>query len=214
MKQAIAIILSFSIAMIGAILFFDGCGNKPPTVSVSVPAVNLQKQASEIEKQYVLEITRLTRENDSLKGELALRKKMLLISRSEVSTAKTEVVRMIVKEKTIRDTVLKIVYCDSLQCKVDSLIAKEAVHDSLNDQQLVGFVRQAQTQDSALAVCQKSYSDLKSVAGGSFEQQKALTDQLNEANGKLQRRTTENRLMSAGLLILSGIAASTFVFHR
>jgi hypothetical protein len=199
--------------MIGAFIFFDGCGKKPPDKMVT-PAMALQKQASDIEKVYTAEIIRLSQENDSLKSEIAVRKQMLLIARSQVSATKNEVVRLIVKEKTVRDTVLKVVYCDSLQRQVDSLLTREATQDSLCERQIVCYAREVQSRDSALAVCQKSFSDLKSVVGNSFEQEKELTDQLNEANGKLRRRTVEGRLLSAVMLIISGIAASTFIIHR
>jgi hypothetical protein len=212
MKQTISILLLLGLAVLGVYAFFDGCGERPP--EKITPAVSLQKQAGDIEKEYVMKITKLTRENDSLKADINSRKKMLMLSRQLANTSKNEVIRLIVKEKTVRDTVLKVVYCDSLQTKVDSLIIQVATVDSLCEEQHLCYARQVQEKDSVIAAAQKSYLDLKSVTGSSFEEQKSLADELNAANSKLRRRAGMNRLLSGGLLILGGIVASNLVLHR
>jgi hypothetical protein len=212
LRQTLSIILLLALAIFGAAHFFRGCGDSPPPLIA--PTITLEKKAGDIEKEYSTRIAELTKENDSLKKEIEIRKKQLMLSRQSVNVSRQEVVRLIVKEKTVRDTILKIVYCDSLQRRVDSLLTEESAHDSLCGQQQESYARQVSVKDSALMITSRSYQDLKSVMDSSLIAQKTLADNLNAANGKLRRRGNMNRFLSGTLLVLGGIVASNFIIHH
>jgi chromosome segregation ATPase len=213
MKQAIAIIISFSIGLLGVMLFFDGCGRKPPERLVITPVVALEKKASDIEQKYSEQIRVLTHENDSLRHEIDIRRRDLIKTRQVLIALESKTKQIQIKIRTVRDTVMKVVYCDSLQTEVDSLVTEMNHRDSVCQEETAALNSLIKNKDSTITISQKSYSDLKSIMENSFDQQKALSDQLSEAGKQLKRKTLGSRILAAGVLILSGITAASFI-HR
>ena len=213
--KKIAIIISIFVLIAGFCsytLFFSSSSEKPPEGKI-IPVKTLEKQVSDIESSYLAQIRVLSRQNDSLKRVIGVNRKELMLQKQKLLSTETVVTRIVVKTKEVRDTVLKIVYCDSLQTEVDSLISEVNCRDSLWEQHAEGLRKEIQNRDSAVAVSQKSFEDLKSATENSFAQQKELQDRLSGAEHKLKRRTIQSKILAAGFMIISGFAATTFL-HR
>jgi hypothetical protein len=193
-------------------LFFSSSGGKPPDGKI-IPVKVLQAKVSDIENGYLTQIRALSRQNDSLKRIIGVNRKELMLQKQKLLNTETVVTRIVVKTKEVRDTVLKIVYCDSLQTQVDSLISEVNCRDSLWEQHTEGLRKEIQNRDSAVAISQKSFEDLKSATENSFSQQKELQDRLNGAERKLKRKTIQSKVLAAVFMIISGITAS-LLLHR
>jgi hypothetical protein len=209
-------IIIFSLALIVGFctytLFYSTSHDKPPEKAI-VPVKTLEKEVSGIENQYAAQLRVLTRENDSLRKVLGLNRRELMLQKQKLLNTEIVATRIIVQTKEVRDTVTKIVYCDSLQTQVDSLISEVNCRDSLWEFQSDELRKEIQNRDSTVTLCQKSFEDLKSATEDSFNQQKTLQDRLNGAEHKLKRRTIQSKVLAAGLLIFSGFAATTLL-HR
>jgi hypothetical protein len=140
-------------------LFFSSSGGKPPDGKI-IPVKVLQAKVSD---GYLTQIRALSRQNDSLKRIIGVNRKELMLQKQKLLNTETVVTRIVVKTKEVRDTVLKIVYCDSLQTQVDSLISEVNCRDSLWEQHTEGLRKEIQNRDSAVAISQKSFEDLKSA---------------------------------------------------
>jgi hypothetical protein len=193
-------------------LFYSSTHDKPPEKAI-VPVKTLEKEVAGIENQYTVQIRSLKRENDSLKRVLGLNRRELMLQKQKLLSTEIIATRIIVQTKEVRDTVMKIVLCDSLQTQVDSLISEVNCRDSLWDLHADGLRKEIQNRDSTVIVCQKSFEDLKYATENSFAQQKELQDKLNGAERKLKRKTIQSKVLAAGFLIISGIATATLL-HR
>jgi len=211
-RTAIIISILALIAGFCTYTLLSSSGEKPPDGQI-IPVKTLEKQVSDIESRYAAEIKSLSRQNDSLKRVIANSRKELMLQKQQLLSREAVVTRIIVKTKEVRDTILKIVYCDSLQTQVDSLISEVNCRDSLWEQQTQQLKKEVQNRDSTVALCQKSFQELKSATEDSFTQQKELQDRLGGAERKLKRRTIQSKVLAAGFMIVSGIAATTFL-HR
>jgi|GEM_PF-4709732 hypothetical protein len=211
-RSAIIISILALIAGFCTYTLLSSSGEKPPDGKI-IPVKTLEKQVSDIESNYLNQIRTLSRQNDSLKRVIASSRKELMIQKQQILSREAVVTRIIVQTKEVRDTVLKIVYCDSLQTQVDSLISEVNCRDSLWEQQTEQLKKEVQNRDSTVALCQKSFLELKSATEDSFTQQKELQDRLGGVERKLKRRTIQSKVLAAGFMIVSGIAATTFL-HR
>ena len=207
---ALSILALLAVLSLGT-LFFTSSGEKPP--DKIVPVKTLEKQVSDIESRYSFQLRQLSKQNDSLKRVIGVSRKELMLQKQKLFLRETAVTRIVVETKQVRDTVLKIVYCDSLQGQVDSLITEVNSRDSLWELHTDGLRKEIRNRDSTLALCQRSFQDLKSATEDSFIQQKELQDRLGGAERKLKRRTIQSKLLATGVLILSGVMAASLL-HR
>jgi hypothetical protein len=204
-------ILALLAALSLGTLFFTSSGEKPP--DNIVPVKTLEKQVSDIDSRYTEKIRQLTKQNDSLKRVIRATGKELMLQNQKLLQREGTVTRIVIETKQVRDTVLKIVYCDSLQGQVDSLITEVNQRDSLWELHTEDLRKEIQNRDSTVATCSKSFQELKSATEDSFTQQKELQDRLSGAERKLKRRTIQSKLLATGVLILSGVMAASLL-HR
>lgn len=183
-------------------------------VIAKVEMKNTQMQEQKINNDFQKGMKQLLRENDSLQFLVKTTKELLLQSRQKVFALQDKVTGLAQKEKIETDTIEKIVLCDSLQNEVESLIEQSNARDSLCDNTVTNLTEILGSKDTAIAICNQSYLGMKTLLDNSLAQEKDLTYELNSMNKKLKRKTVGNRILSAGLLVLTGITTTLFLQRK
>lgn len=168
----------------------------------------MKEQVGNIESKYQSEIHYWMQKNISLQNRIQQTDMALDQSRKKEKSLQGKIVSLITGSKTLTDTFSIVTNCDTLKEKVTQYMAEANVKDSLCDSEITDLKTIIQNQDSAMTVCQNSFSMLKQVTDNSLAFQEKLTDELNSANKKFNRERIKSKFLTAGVMILSG--ATTF----
>ncbi|MDE2026804.1 MAG: hypothetical protein KGJ07_10055 [Patescibacteria group bacterium] len=191
-----------------------------PTPQVSLAPLqqqlkNDQGRIDAINKGYTLDMKKLQKKNDSLMQVVSFNKASLKLSDQKVSQLERKVSRLADTLNKEPDTLKsKIALGDSLGKDAIVLISQEAQRDSLCEKQVSDLSLAVNEKDSALADCQGSYISMKQAADTALQQQQGMILQIKGLNKQLKRKTAQSRLLSAGFLILTGIAATLYLSHQ
>ena len=176
---------------------------------------NDQGRIDAINKVYTLDMKKLQKKNDSLLQVVQLNKASLTLSDHRVAQLENKVSRLADTIRKEPDTAKqKIAQADSLSNEAPILIAQEAQRDSLCEKQVSDLSLVVNEKDSALADCRESYISMKQAADTALQQQQGMLLQIKGLNKQLKRKTAQSRFLSAGFLILTGIAATLYLSHR
>ena len=111
------------------------------------------------------------------------------------------------------DTTAKISDCDSLESSLADLKASTAEKDSLCEDIQSQLEQQVNNKDSTLNVQREEYNALVLSFDNSLAQQDELSGQNKYLQKQLNRHIVKNKLLSGGLLVLSGIAVFSLLHH-
>ena len=111
------------------------------------------------------------------------------------------------------DTAVKLAACDSINATVQGLIAASNETDSLYDNLTATLQAQVNNKDSTIGVQQEQYNCLKLSFDKSLEQQDILSGQTLLYEKQLKNFKVKNKLLSAGLFIVTGIATYSLLHH-
>ena len=111
------------------------------------------------------------------------------------------------------DTAAKISDCDSLENSLEDLKASTAEKDSLFEDIQSQLEQQVNNKDSTLNVQREEYNALVLSFDNSLAQQDELSGQNKYLQKQLNRHIVKNKLLSGGLLVLSGIAVFSLLHH-
>ncbi len=176
---------------------------------------NDQGRIDAINKVYTLDMKKLQKKNDSLLQVVQLNKASLTLSDHRVAQLENKVSRLADTIRKEPDTAKqKIAQADSLSNEAPILIAQEAQRDSLCEKQVSDLSLVVNEKDSALDDCRGSYISMKQAADTALQQQQGMLLQIKGLNKQLKRKTAQSRFLSAGFLILTGIAATLYLSHR
>jgi hypothetical protein len=111
------------------------------------------------------------------------------------------------------DTATKLAQCDSLSETVQVLIVSSNARDSLYEDLTTTLQAQVNNKDSVIGTQQEQYNTLKLSFDKSLAQQDVLSIQNLSLEKQVKRHKIKNKLLSAGVFILSGIAAYQLLQH-
>lgn len=111
------------------------------------------------------------------------------------------------------DTATKLAQCDSLGETVQDLIVSSNARDSLYEELAISLEAQVNNKDSVISTQQEQYTCLKLSFDKSLAQQDVLSVQNLSLEKQLKTHKIKNKLLSAGVFILSGIAAYSLLHH-
>jgi hypothetical protein len=111
------------------------------------------------------------------------------------------------------DTATKLAQCDSLWETVQDLITSSNTKDSLYEELTTSLEAQVNNKDSVIGTQQEQYTALKLSFDKSLVQQDVLSVQNLSLEKQLKTHKIKNKLLSAGVFILSGIAAYSLLHH-
>lgn len=203
------VIITFLFGMFSALstyLFYDSMeGFRKEIKESKITIREMKEQVGNIESKYQSEIHYWMQKNISLQNRIQQTDMALDQSRKKEKSLQGKIVSLITESKTLTDTFSIVTNCDTLKEKVTQYMAEANVKDSLCDSEINDLKEVIQNQDSAMSVCQKSFSMLKQVTDNSLAFQEKLTDELNSANRKLKREKIKSKFLTAGVMILSGV---------
>ncbi len=207
------IIITFLFGIISALstyLLFDSMENFRKEVKESKIVVKeMKEQVNSIETNYKEQIRYWISKNMALQNRIQQTDLELEKSRVKEKSMQGRIFTLITQSKTLTDTFSIVSNCDTLKEKITEFILETNIKDSLCSAEITDLKTVICKQDSAMAVCQNSFMMLKQVTDSSFAMQTRLTDELNRASKQLRRERRKSKLLTTGVIILSG--ATTFL---
>lgn len=202
------IIITFLFGLISALstyLLFDSMeGFRKEIKESKIATQEMKQQVSSIETSYQEQIRYWIGKNMVLQNRIQQTDLELERSRMKEKSMQGKILALISESKTLTDTFSIISNCDTLKEQITEFIAETNIKDSLCNTEITDLKMVIQNQDSAMVVCQSSFTMLKQVTDSSFALQTRLTDELNRANKQLRKERRKSKLLTAGIMILSG----------
>lgn len=210
--KTVYIILSFCVGLfIGHLLFPS---EKEINLPVSQEIKETQNKLNVIDSAMFDGKVQFLQQNDSLKRKLIVANDLLSIHKSllfsERSKVKQLTNRLASAARTNADSSLTDSLCieiRTLNAKTDSLIVKYDQKDSIM-QSMVAI------RDTQIELCDQSYREAKDLIQEQAKREQQLTHDLNTALKQLKRKRWQNRLLSAGMLFVSGITTTLYIKSR
>ena len=196
--------------------FFSGSGT-PSIPSKPVADLSVKELENRVEKKEKL----FQQKTDSLNVHEMILSLQLTATKSALEKVKkknlvlqTQVFTLVDRIETAKaDSLYGNTGCDSLQTKVVELIKSDNEKDSLYESTTVNLEEQIKNKDSLIAIHQQQYQSLKSSFDLGILQQKLLADQNSQYRKQVRRQKFKQKLLSFGMIVLSGITTSYLLNH-
>lgn len=207
--KTVYIIIAFCAGLfLGHLLFPSEQNIKPPSLT------EIQKTETKlhtIDTTMLAGEVHLLQQNDSLKQRLKLANNLLTIHKSLLLSERSSVVQL--SNRIKHDTIFKTdsVLVDSLCLEIADLNANT---DSLTkdyEQKNKLMEKMVAVRDTQLLICNQSYREVKDLIREQEQREQQLTENLNLALKQLKQKRFQNRLLAAGMLFVSGIAATLYI---
>lgn len=165
----------------------------------------VKKQQAILAIRYEDKINWLEKHRDSLQRQLKIQQQQMLLYKQQVLLQKFKVQQRITRQASQRDTLQKLLDCDSLREEVQGYIALAEAQDSLCIAQVQNLNEQIASRDSAQQTCTAYANQLNLLLDISTDAQQQSQKQLISLDKKIKSSKRINRMLGAGLLILSGL---------
>lgn len=169
-----------------------------------------EKQAKlDIVSYYEKELTRLQRDNDSMQVLVTESKKAVSAYRFKAKHFQQElkqaIALVIPKDSLGKDTLSPI---------LDSLIVYQQQSDTACDETITVLETMVANRDSSLLFHKQIEYNLREVQKDQELRTNYLTEQLNTAFKSQKKKSRQNKLLTGGILILSGFTTSILITQR
>jgi len=215
MKRTILITIIFGIISCLSTIFFMNSmdGFKKEIKESKIAVKEMKSEINSIQSKYFQEISFWVSKNSYLQKRIAETETALSQATQNSNSLQGKIHAHISMSRNLKDTVQIVSNCDSLKTQVTQFISETNLRDSLCDNEISDLKTVIQNKDSAMVVCEKSFSMLKTVADSSLAFQNNLTDELKRADKKIRRANLKTKFLSAGVMILSGIT-TVLLLHK
>ena len=197
MKQ---IISAFIIGIVVCFIAVKSCNDKPHQVNIAEIKKDIKFENNQIDnahkkyqqqiKQYELKTDSLSKQNKDLSFRLNTARKLLKQQQTKVVS--------IIPSDTLKQDVLVL---NGLTNNVDSLCT-----ESINILNQSIAIR-----DTQLTFCNRNYQSLFDLQKENRIREQQLTDELKVAYKQNKRKRFESKMLSAGLMIMTGITTTLFI---
>ena len=179
--------------------------DKPPAI-IDTTFVGKWKAKKEfLLKRYDEELIKLQTENDSLKGEVGLKKKLLFVYRSKSNVLENRLKVFAKKLDSSR------VYAESLSPLADSLVNAQTLNDSTCNQMIRALEQVVANRDSSISVYKNETATLRDLRKEQADREQLLTEQLNIAFKNQKRIALKGKFIAGGLILLSGFTSALLI---
>ena len=215
MKRTILITIIFGIISCLSTIFFMNSmdGFKKEIRESKIALKEMKTEINSIESKYKNEIEYWVTKNNYLQKRIAETEINLNVSKQKENSLQGKIQAFISVSRDLKDTIRIVSNCDSLKTQVTQFISETNVRDSLSDNEITDLKTVIQNKDSAMVVCEKSFSMLKTVADSSLAFQSNLTEQLKLADKKIRRANLKTKFLSAGAMILATVT-TVLLLHK
>jgi hypothetical protein len=204
---------------------FNGCGNETAVAHEKIiQPKDLKKESDKKEASYQAKISELENKNVQLQQELKSTKEQLLKIKSKIKQRESNIKKLIepkgypakellqkVKSAIIVDTSLS--PCDSLVQEVSEYMQENEIKDSLYESQISKQDSMMAGKDSVIEVKTQLHRDLQLFFDQSLQQQQTLIKENTQLRKQFKRQKVKSKLISLGVLVLSGLTANYIINH-
>ena len=184
--------------------------NVTATVKIIKPSV-LQKTTTNVESYFEQKIDSLNTNNELLNKKLTGNRVALQAAKNKNLVLQTQMYDLIDNKNESIDTSFKNYDGNVFQDKIIELINENNYKDSLYENIDSTVTAQVRNKDSTIVLMEEKYDSLKISFNESALQQQLLYDQNKQFKKQFKRQKLKTKLLSAGLLILSGAAANYLI---
>lgn len=213
MNKIIFLVLGLIMGIGGTLFFSDSKNQAPiPAIGQRSPA-NLKNTSVLVEAKFQGRVDSLMQSNSNLNKRVSSSKVELQKAKQDNRVLLELVDTLLAHSAQTTDTATKLAQCDSLNETVQDLIVSANVKDSLYEDLTTTLQAQVSNKDTVISTQREQYNILKLSFDQSLAQQDLLSGQNLMLEKQVKRFKIKNKLLSAGVFILSGIAAYQLVHH-
>ena len=193
----------FSAFIIGIIVCFiavKSCDDKPKQVNVKEIKKEIKTSgnlAETIQQDYQKAKQAFSKVADSLTTE------------NQKLNVKLQVTRALLKKQ--QTVVVSNIPCDTLRKEVIVLNDLCNVQDSLCSVSISSLNQAVAVRDSQIVMCNRSYQSMFDIQKENQQRQMQLAEGLNTAYKANRKKRFENKMLTYGLMIMSGITTTLFI---
>ncbi len=214
MNRIIFLVLGLIIG-IGGTMFFSRSKTPAsiPVVAIQSPA-DLKNTSVLVEAHFQSKVDSLMQTNSNLNRKVSVTKNDLQKAKQDNRVLLELVDTLLAHSAQTTDTAMKLAQCDSLSETVQDLIVSSQIKDSLYDGLTATLETQVGNRDSVISVQHEQYNTLKLSFDKSLAQQGLLTAQTLGLEKQMKGFKIKNKLLSAGVFILTGLATFQLLHHQ
>jgi hypothetical protein len=199
---------------IGGTMFFGSDKTQKPIYATTLQSpADLKNNSVLVEAHFQSKLDSLTQSNNTLVHRVGNTKSELQKAKQDNKVLLELVDTLIAHANSTTDTAAKLADCDSLSSTVQDLISSTNTRDSLYEDLTTALQAQVNNKDSVISTQVEQYNCIKLSFDKSLAQQDFLLGQNLMLDKQLKKFKIKNKLLSAGVFILSGIAAYQLLHH-
>lgn len=194
---------------------FNGCGDAGKTKwkeKAEKPLI-LKEEAEQTALLYASKLDSVSAHNTVLQEQVNSTKTALSVAKRKNSQLTQRVNELIAVNEVLNDTTELLANCDTLEQAVQELIVSCNEKDSLYDNVIASMQKQISNRDSTIGLQQQQYLFLKLSFDRSIEQQTSLFSENKSYQKQFKWQKAKSRLLSAGMLVLAGVATYSLIHH-
>lgn len=183
------------------------------TTAKNIKPFVLQKTTVNEEFYFVQKIDSLNTNNKLLNKKLGGSRAALEVAKNKNLVLQTQLYDLIDNKNGSSCNLIQDSIGNRFKDKVIDLINENNYKDSLYENIDSTVTAQVRNKDSTIVLINNKYDSLKIYFNASLLQQQLLYDQNNQFKKQFRRQKIKNKILSAGILILSGATANYLIRH-
>ncbi|GAA4468453.1 hypothetical protein GCM10023093_26070 [Nemorincola caseinilytica] len=205
------LVLGLIIGIGGTMMFGNRKAAQPVIVTGMQTPADMKNTSVLVEAKFQERLDSLSQTNDNLTRKVSSSKTELQKAKQDNKVLLELVDTLLAHSAQTTDTATRLAQCDSLGATVQELIVTTNLKDSLYEDMTSALQAQVSNKDSVISTQQERYNVLRLSFDQSLAQQDLLASQSLLLEKRLKRMKANNRLLSVGLFVLTGIGTATIV---
>jgi hypothetical protein len=205
-KRTVILTFLFGVfSALSSILLYQSMeGFKGELKESNIAVKEMTAQVNSIGSNYQSQLQYWIHKNNYLQEQIQKTDYALNQSKQKEKSLQGKIQILISESSTLTDTSEIFSNCDSIKERVTQYITETNIRDSLCDREITDLKTLIQNKDSAMTVCDKSFSMLRQVTDSSLALQTKLSEELKLADRKIKRGKLKSKFLTAGIMIISG----------
>lgn len=212
-NSIICLVLGLIIGIFGTNIFSSHSTKQPVIAAAIQSPADIKATSVAVEAHFQSKVDSLVQDNNQLQQNVGSAKSQLKKAKQDNKVLLELVDTLIAHAGNETDTAVKLADCDSINATMQGLIVASNIKDSIYDTLTATLQAQVNNKDSVISTQTEQYNCLKLSFDKSLAQQDLLTSQSQLYEKQLRGFKVKNKLLSAGILVLTGIATYSLLHH-
>lgn len=192
---------------------FKGCNRSAVSLPENIlPTTALKQKADTIESRHQEQIALLNRKNEELQHSLSQTSMSLRQSKAKLSAAEQSI-RQLLTASVTNDSASALTACDTLGEYVKGYLDESIRKDSLYDSKISLLESTVTLKDSALDISANTEQQIRILLSQALQQHSWLETENLTLKGQIEKTQKKQKLLTLGLVLISGVAAGYLVTH-